>query len=406
MSTEVNSEIIWTEDQVELLNRLDDWYPNARRRNKMYYSYSGRPGTGKTTVINEFVRRLGLHPDEYVAAAYVGKAVLVLLRHGVPASTIHSLIYAPTIVTLRPYTKDNPTDRVVRKMVFQLRESLKQDPKLIIVDEAGQVNDKMLGDLLSFGIPVVFIGDKDQLPPVFGICSVMLHPDFVLRQIMRQALDDPIVTIADDILEGVPLQYGTYGLSKIVPFIDWDEKLLTEYDIVICGTNRTREALNQKMRELRGIVSPDPVFDDKMICRQNCWDQVIDGIPLTNGLVGYITNIDRAKIFRGHIKIDFEPDFMEESFINVPMDMKYLHASYEERRAYGMSQYTKFEYGYAITAYLCQGSEYENVLYIDEPLRDRDKSKKQIYTAVTRAKTSVTVVKAPDRRYSMNIWDY
>lgn len=399
-------DVILTSEQCELIEKLVQWRKTFNRFKKPYFSYSGRAGTGKTTVIKKAIEQMGLSEADYLAAAYVGKAVLVLLRHGLPASTIHSLIYFPSVEEIKPFTEQNPTDHVIRKMVFKLRAELQKDIKLLIIDEATMVNDQMKEEILSFGIPTVFIGDMNQLPPVFGISSVMAHPDFVLTQIMRQALDNPIIQIADDILEDVPLEYGTYGSSKIIPQIDINLDLLKDYDIIICGTNRTRSTINQHLRKLMGIDSNIPVMGEKLICRQNNWNIEIGGIYLTNGTIGNVTDINRAKTKRHSMRIDFRPDFLDEDFHDLDLDLDYIKLPFEEQKEYGISRFNKFEYGYAITTYLSQGSEYPRVLYIDEPLPGRDKTKKQRYTAVTRASESVTVVIEPQTRPRYNsIWD-
>jgi exodeoxyribonuclease-5 len=81
-------------------------------------------------------------------------------------------------------------------MRFILKDKLDDDIKLIIIDEAAMVNDKMREELLSFGIPVIFLGDHNQLPPVIGKSSMLDKPDFILTKIMRQAENDPIVYLS------------------------------------------------------------------------------------------------------------------------------------------------------------------------------------------------------------------
>ena len=52
----------------------------------------------------------------------------------------------------------------------------------------------------------------------------------------------------------------------------------------------------------------------------------------------------------------------------------------------------KFEFGYALTTHLVQGSEFPDVLYIDEWMHDEDLTRALRYTAVTRAERSITIV--------------
>ena len=91
--------------------------------------------------------------------------------------------------------------------------------------------------------------------------------------------------------------------------------------------------------------------------------------------------------------IDFVPDYDTNAiFPNVFMDTKYIQLGYEERQDFGMSKYVKFEYGNLITAHLSQGSQYDRVLYLDEPFGSRELRKKIKYTAISRAAKSIDIV--------------
>lgn len=382
-----------TDEQEELVEDMTKWFRNPCKI-KMYYSYSGAAGTGKTTTLEMFMDKVGLTKAQISAAAYVGKAVLVLLRHGLPASTIHSLIYHTVVEYDKVDSDDDDEKHFKARLRFILRKELDKPVSLIIIDEATMVNDYIRDQILSFGIPVIFLGDNNQLPPITGISSVMLHPDFTLTKIMRQAEDDPIVFISQCILKGIDVDYGTYGLSSVVDSMKIDSHIVTDYDIIICAKNKTRERLNNEIRTNVLHYGDDPVIGDKIICRQNNWDRCVDGIYLTNGLLGYITDISRSRRAKGYLTIDFRPDFMQDIFEDLRLDYTYLKLPQIDKASYGMSNYDKFEYGYVITAHLSQGSEYENVMFIDEPFHDADTTKKLRYTAVTRARTSITIVKA------------
>jgi ATP-dependent exoDNAse (exonuclease V) alpha subunit len=342
---------------------------------------------------------LGLEPHQVAAAAYVGKAVLALLRNGLIATTIHSLIYITYAEIIRP--AENAVDqRIKTKLKFKLKESLDEQTRLIIIDEATMVDDRMRDEILSFGIPTVFIGDKNQLPPIFGKSSVMDNPNFTLTKIMRQAEGDPIVYLSQRVLHDDPLLFGEYGKSSVVPLYKVDSSIIDDFDIVICGKNSTREEINNSIRnDVLGYTSKRPLIGDKIICRQNNWDYCVDGIYLTNGLIGYITDLDLSSLSRGYGKIDFRPDFMVNSFENVCIDYRYILADVAARLDYGVSEFNKFEYGYAITAHLSQGSEYDRVLFIDEPFWDKDTTKKLRYTAITRAKESIKIVKSLKKKF-------
>ena len=379
-----------TEEQTNLVKKLTEWYKHSSRQ---WFSYSGAAGTGKTTVIRAFIEELGL--QRYIACAFVGKAVTVLSRQGLPASTIHSLIYHVTWLPVID-EKGNPVlnkdGNPKMRVEFSLKNELPGDLQLIIVDEATMVNDDLAEDILSFGIKTVFIGDNNQLPPVFGISSVMLNPDFWLTKIMRQAENNPIIYLSQRVLKDLPLQYGIYGKSRVVPSITLDETY-TRYDTIIAGKNKVRDDVNEYIRyNIKGVTSRLPVIGDKLICRQNNWDRSIEGnIYLTTGMTGIVTDIHRSLGGNKYMSIDFLPEISDEEFFNLQLDTQYIRMNYEDRRNYGFSRYEKFEYGYCVTCHACQGSQFDTVLFINQWFHDADLTKKIQYTAITRAIESIDI---------------
>ena len=172
--------------------------------------------------------------------------------------------------------------------------------------------------------------------------------------------------------------------------------------MILCGKNKTRDSLNQRIRqEILGYDDIKPRIHEKMICRKNNWGEVMNGISLTNGLVGYVTDANYCSLHRDVLYMNFQPDFMEESFEKLSVDYKYLKASAEERKNFGFGELERFEYAYAITVHLSQGSEYDRVLFMDEPFHDQQMLKRLRYTAITRAKEKLDFVKMeePKKRY-------
>jgi hypothetical protein len=93
---------------------------------------------------------------------------------------------------------------------------------LAVADECGLVGAELGRDLLSFGVKVLAIGDRNQLPPINDDGSVAGYftrgvPDFSLCEVHRQALDSPVIWLATEARLGRPLQLGDYGASSVVP---------------------------------------------------------------------------------------------------------------------------------------------------------------------------------------------
>lgn len=381
------------EDQKELVSRIKKWYTSYT--DKQWFAYTGPAGVGKTTVIRTAIQELGI--DRYVCCAYVGKAVSVLAQNGLPATTIHSLIYDVCWVQQTDEHGDlifREDGRPKMKIEFVLKSELRNDPELIVVDEATMVNDELCEQILSFGIKTVFIGDNNQLPPVFGVSSIMMRPDFWLRKIMRQAEGDPIIWLSQKILNHERIPFGHYGKCSVLPWITLDRTSYERYQMIMAPINRLRDRINSNVREgIMGFEGPLPVIGDRLICRNNNWSRAVDdNIFLTTGMCGTVTDINRSASTASFLSIDFQPDIASSPFVNLRLDSRYIQMDAMERKEYGLSQYEKFEYGYCITVHQAQGSQAEGVLFNDYPLFDADMTRRTRYTAITRAYGFVDIV--------------
>ena len=76
--------------------------------------------------------------------------------------------------------------------------------------------DAELGrDLMSFGVPVLVLGDPAQLPPIQGGgFFTEAEPDMMLTEVHRQAEDNPIIRLSMDIRAGRDLDLGRYGETE------------------------------------------------------------------------------------------------------------------------------------------------------------------------------------------------
>jgi len=373
----------------------EKWY---RSFNKQTFEISGPAGSGKTTIILELTRRLGLSVEEIAFVAYVGKAAMILSMKGNNAKTIHSTIY--NVIDVPRYDEEGKlmmkNGRVMTHIGFELKPSLDPRVKLLVVDEGSMVNEQVAKDILSFGLPVIVLGDLNQLPPVFGDPYFLNNPDVVLTQIMRQKEDDPIIRLSQMAIKGERLKIGRYGPKCFVIGKDMmTDRLMMESDIIICGKNQTRENINAYYRsEILGIQDLDsPRVGEKIICRQNNWKLSLNGgIFLINGLIGYIDALHLSTFDKQKIDIDFRPEFLQnDRFENISMDYKYLFQPLTDNRKNRFNFANKFQFAYAVTAHLAQGSQYPNVLVYDERIGDWEFYRKWLYTAITRAESGLVV---------------
>ena len=398
--------ITLTNKQNSAKNDAIDWFygreTNGRDPNRVF-TIAGLAGTGKSTMVNITIKEMNLEPNEVVFVAYTGMAASVLLRKGNKnAMTIHKLIYNDIPI-------EDEKGMVIR-FDFILKEELdNQKLKLIVVDEVSMVNEAMLRDLQSFNIKIMALGDPGQLPPINGGNDLLVKPDVFLNEVLRQALDNPIIYISMLAREGKNIPYGVYGDKvQVIPRNQLHEDMFKYSDQIIAGTNKTVSALNMYHRKhILNLESPFPIVGDKVICLKNDWNYMVseNGIDvyLVNGLIGEISSIENQKRPLLY-KIGFKPNFLEEEYfpklfadkihflndkVKESINPKQLYVFRKPIiDSYGIQE---FQFGYTITCHKSQGSEFDNVLLFNEVL-NRKLHRNWLYTGITRAKEKLILV--------------
>ncbi len=235
--------MLWSPQQDAALSAVSRWLKAGGRQVFRLFGYAG---TGKTTLARHLAETVA---GEVAFAAFTGKAAHVMRGKGCRgAGTIHSLIYRT-----RGEDENGPT--------FVLNhDSAAGKAELIIIDECSMVDEEIGRDLLSFGTPVLVLGDPAQLPPIAGGgFFTEAEPDIMLTEVHRQAADNPIVRLSMIAREGGRLEEGRYGDSRVVDRDAIDQEEVLAADQVLVGRNLTRRNYNARIRELLGRESPVPV---------------------------------------------------------------------------------------------------------------------------------------------------
>lgn len=397
--------IVLTEKQKEGLEIAISRY----MQHKSYTCISGYAGTGKSTLVRFIIQALRLPPQDVVFVTYTGKAAMVLKEKGNRnAMTAHRLLY-------QSYPRADGT------FFHKPRRPLEYPYKLIVVDEISMLPREMWELLLSHHIYIIALGDPGQLPPLSEDNGVLQNPHVFLDEIMRQAQESEIIRVSMDIRAGKSLNKFSGKEVQIIDKNDVTSGMLKWANQIIVAKNQTRHHYNDLMRTyIYGEHPAEPVEGDKVICLRNDWDYAnAAGDVLVNGLTGYISNIlyepnERTgivskKYIKTFMHADFIPDhydmeseaviFGDAVFDQVNMDYK-IFTEWEPsinkdnfRRIPRVIHPHQFDYGYAITAHKSQGSEWDKVLVFEEDFPWGEEHKRWLYTAVTRAKEKLVIVR-------------
>lgn len=364
----------WSPQQESALKAVDKWFYQESKKKQIFRVF-GYAGTGKTTLARHFAENID---GDVCYAAFTGKAALVMRKNGCEgARTIHSLIYIAE--------PDNDTGEVF----FRLNRgsSPLNDAVLLIIDECSMVDDALARDLMSFGKPILVLGDPAQLPPVAGAgYFTEAKPDVMLTEIHRQANENPIIYLATEVRNGIYPDYGEYGESRIIQKPSSKDALAA--DQIIVGRNVTRDDLNSKMRKLLKMNSDLPIKNDRLICLKNDRDRGI-----FNGGMFTVNQVLTSKFKTNFVHMSLQSEDEEALPCMVKVHKSFFLPEIAKPDWKMLKGSQEFDYGYAITCHKSQGSQWDNVLIYDESWCFRDMWQRWLYTAITRASEKLTIVK-------------
>jgi len=370
---------------------------------------TGGPGTGKTTTINTIIKFFESEGMELLLAAPTGRAAKRMTETtGYEARTIHRLL------ELSKMSEDQEN-----KFSFERNESNPLETDVLIIDEMSMVDISLMHALLkavAVGTRLILVGDVNQLPSV-GPGNVLRdvinsHSFNVVKltKIFRQAADSDIIVNAHKINDGEHISLNNKSkdffflkreeanvisavminliknkLPKYVNATSFDIQVLTPMRKGELGVERLnqilQQALNPPTKDKKEKEFHETVFreGDKVMQIKNNYQITWEirnkfgivtqtGTGVFNGDAGEIKEIN---LFSEHVLVEFDDNRLVD---------------------YSFSQLDELELAYAVTIHKSQGSEYPAVIL---PILDGPKllfNRNLLYTAVTRAKSCVTIV--------------
>ncbi len=400
----------------------------------------GCAGSGKTSMLKAVVDFLAERDTPCYLLAPTGRAAKVLgQKTGVPASTIHHLIYTP---------EEDAQGRIH----LRRRANPGTARKVFVVDEASMLSDlrqtdgdfnaanSLLYDLLDYlrqGNPaskVIFVGDAYQLPPVAESCagrefSPALEAEYLrkahrlavqtdhLRQVMRQGADSPVLRLADQIrarLDGghslaglTPPRLGSYR-EALRYYLDRFDAARPEAITMIGSTNKTVQTWNVAVREGLGLAGSLLSRGDLVVLDESYL--LREGGMLVKGETAVVRAVsDRTENQCGlrfaEAELEFtdpdgEPflrrgkvllDALESEHGEVDRELRKLlvadrmkhNSTYRDSKRRSDDAYLgafRLRWAYGLTGYKAQGGEWDEVLI--HPYHRAD-AHRYLYTAVS-----------------------
>jgi len=393
--------LAWSPQQDAALSAVSRW---LRERSAPFFYLAGYAGTGKTTLAKHFAQDAG----DVLFASFTGKAAAVMRNKGCTgATTIHRLIYtartkgSARLKELRERLEqggDAMTPAARKKLQAAIRDELKslrapafdmnpssdvRHADLLIIDECSMVNERMGKDLLSFGVPVLVLGDPAQLPPVAsGGFFTEREPDFMLTEVHRQAEASGILRLATMVRSGQTLAHGEYGDARVIRRAAVVPDEVMAADQVLVGRNGTRRATNARMRQLLGRAGVLPEAGDRLVCLRNNHD-----LGLLNGEIW--DALDAQPLDTETIGLTIQNGDLVENVVawTAPFEGRELSTWDHDKEV------QEFDYGNALTVHKAQGSQWPSVFVFDESWAFRKDAARWLYTAVTRAADKLVVVR-------------
>ena len=232
---------------------------------------------------------------------------------------------------------------------------------------------------------------------------------------MRQAADSEIIQLTMKIRNQEPIDFYKGTEIQVLPSSALSTGMLLWADQIITATNMKRITTNNQVRALLG-KGPEPEAGDKIVCLRNYWEDFsTTGDPLVNGTVGILTNnfetsISVPRYIKGNPR-HFDAvvgDFIADGAVYPMVDIdKHMMLTGEKccdwRMSYALGKLKnrigdivpkEFAYGYAITCHKAQGSQWDNVLVLEENFPyTAEEHARWLYTATTRAVEKLVIVR-------------
>lgn len=402
---------------------------------------TGMAGTGKTTIIRDVATDLVTRGLTVFIAAPTGKAARRIREAtGFDAQTIHRLLEFP-----RPDEFDEKTGKALTMSFPRRNRERPLPPSVVLVDEYAMVPWDLHGAIVNALGPGSYIrifGDEAQLAPIEPvkrtkraspfITTIKNCPSHALERVYRQGEGSAVLQAAIRVRDGkMPYHTDTAAIlqtddplralnalldsRKLQGFETLESQLIVPVRRGPLGTHSLNSLLQARFNPNPPVAITLPrrrseeeytvrvAVGDKVVCTENTYDlrdwseryeEWKEGRPVSashiptpsnkqmlNGETGVIRKID----YDGALEIDFG-----DRVVEVPCAVQEFYA--RRGKVVPVDYRKAIDLAYALTTHKCQGSEFENVCYLMGGSTWFNLSRRNLYTGITRAKKSFTVL--------------
>ncbi|MBQ6013937.1 MAG: ATP-dependent RecD-like DNA helicase [Bacilli bacterium] len=355
---------------------------------------TGGPGTGKTTIIKGIVeayKQIEKITDDklindMVLLAPTGRAARRIMEAtNFSAFTIHKFL-----------KWDKETD------TFQINKFNKSDAKIVIIDESSMVDIFLFNSLLeglNDDVRIILVGDYNQLPSVLPgqILKDLIDSDVVptikLNLLYRQKEDSYIINLSKEVNDGY-LSDDFVSKKGDYNFIEVPKDGINSITCELCkkalekGYNYNQiQVLIPMYRGVNGIDNLNNKLQEIFNPKDENKDEFIhNDITFREGdKVLQTKNINDLEISNGDIGII---DSITKTVNNVSAIINFDGVVVE----FNKKNFDDLRLGYAISIHKSQGSEFDLVIMPMDMSFRRMLYRKLLYTGITRAKKSLTLV--------------
>lgn len=373
--------------------------------------------------------------------------------------TIHKLLeYQPTYYEVI----DESTGDTKTKMCFEPARSainpLPSSIRTIIFEESSMIGTDLYKEVINacpHNPQLIFLGDIQQLPPVFGPAilgfKLLSLPVVELTEVYRQALESPIISLAHRILSGNPIphsQYAEWKKPSQLTIHAWKKKISPqdalstagqffiaseksglydpEEDMILLpfnksfGTEELNKIIANHLSKKRGADTYEVVagfskhyfsVGDKVLYEKE--DAVITKIETNPAYSGarflpHSPTLDYwgyDPVTRIHEGADTDVDFLLSQVAHAEGDRVHQAShtltlqmldSEIEIKVDKAASINSMLLGYALTVHKSQGSEWRKVFFVCHQSHATMLQRELLYTAVTRAKEELYVICEPE----------